>query len=58
MKSYQYVLITRTKTGEVIVRYYGPFDNYTEAMYFISMLDAEHYTFEVAKLLRPTANAD
>lgn len=58
MSQYQYVLITRTKTGEVIVRYYGPFDNYTEAMYFVSMLDAELYTFEVAKLLKPTANAD
>lgn len=55
---YQYLLITRTKTGDVIVRHYGPFSDYNQAMKFLAMLDAESYTFEIAKLIRPTANAD
>lgn len=55
---YKYVLITRTKTGDVLTRYYGPFEDYREAMHFIGMLDADVVTFEVAKLIRPTANAD
>lgn len=55
---YQYTLITRNKSGDVITRYYGPFDNYKQAMAFIAMLDADKVTFEIAKLIRPTGNAD
>lgn len=38
--------------------YYGPFKDMKEVTNWIGMMDPNHFSFEIKKLIRPTGNAD
>lgn len=53
-----YILTAKSKIKSNETYTYGPFDSIKDASNFIGMLDVSWQTFEITRLLRPTANAD